>query len=273
MYYKYFGIERIGFFDDLKVRFSQLSALNDPFEVSAIIDSSDLLEDLLRDSKKKSTADWNRLPLSYRTEQREEEFRKKIKDEEKFIIETAAGHTIGRNIKSAIDHSAGVFCVTTEADNLLMWSHYSSNHRGFVIGMNPDHDFFHKKGPGFTFPIRKVSYSILRGVCRRTDGRDKSLGSLLYEKSLPWAYENEYRLVRGFRDIIPTPDFLKEPAIYMDLVKLPTDLIKKIYVGAHASPDLTTMAVSSVKKHGLTAEVIQLHIEKESYGLREERLV
>lgn len=273
MFFKYFGVERIGFFDDLLVRFSQLSSLNDPFEVSGVVDSSDLLDHLLKQSRKKAKDAWNRLPISYRTDGRADDFRKVAEEEEEFIREISSGYKIGTQLKSFINHVAGVFCVTTDHDNLLMWSHYASNHRGFVIGMKSGHEFFKKKGPGLTFPIRKVTYSDSRGVSSRNMGREGALGPIIYEKSLPWAYEKEYRLVRSFRDFDPSTDLLKEPAIYMDLVALPADLIERIYIGAHANPDLKEKAIAALEKHGLTAEIIQLHVKEKTYGLREERLV
>ena len=46
--YKYFGPDRVSFFNDLRVRFSQLGSFNDPFEGRAEISSFAKGEDILR---------------------------------------------------------------------------------------------------------------------------------------------------------------------------------------------------------------------------------
>jgi hypothetical protein len=42
--------------------------------------------------------------------------------------------------------TTGIFCLTEEADDPLMWAHYAHNHTGFVIGFDGRSEFFSEDG-------------------------------------------------------------------------------------------------------------------------------
>ena len=77
-----------------------------------------------------------------------------------------------------LDRQIGVYCLTEKATNVLMWSHYSQNHEGFLIEFDENHVFFQqKKFPddemGFLrrveYVTERTSYKTLTelAVCRR----------------------------------------------------------------------------------------------------------
>lgn len=83
----------------------------------------------------------------------------------------------------------GIISFTEEHDNLLMWSHYSDQHRGIVIEFDCSHPFFTKPKSGYR----------MQPVIYRKTRLDKFVGNSLMEpyfhKSKEWAYEQEHRLL------------------------------------------------------------------------------
>ena len=81
----------------------------------------------------------------------------------------------------------GVLCLTEVPDNLLMWAHYASGHRGICL------KFRHA---GFFSRAQRVRYN---DEPRTIDPFDGSLvglriASLLVTKTTAWAYEGEWRI-------------------------------------------------------------------------------
>ncbi len=99
----------------------------------------------------------------------------------------------------------GILCLTTKADSHLMWVHYARNHTGFVIGFNSSASFF-KEGD-----LRFVEY-------KPKPKRASHKRACLY-KSPEWAYEEEWRCVRRFKES------------QSRLVAIETDLISEIILG------------------------------------------
>ncbi|MFA6740551.1 MAG: DUF2971 domain-containing protein [Arcobacteraceae bacterium] len=71
--------------------------------------------------------------------------------------------------------------------NILMWSHYANYHRGFVIEFKQD---FIKN-----LDIQKVKYSSKRNILTYEDIKENNFNHILFEKSVEWAYEQEYRAI------------------------------------------------------------------------------
>ncbi|RLD55499.1 MAG: hypothetical protein DRJ01_16580, partial [Bacteroidetes bacterium] len=84
----------------------------------------------------------------------------------------------------------GLFSLSSVPDNLLMWSHYSFNHTGFVIGFdtkslldNYDFDYIEPI-------IYQTNYPIISGLDETTIQFYKKF----FHKSDLWAYEKEWRI-------------------------------------------------------------------------------
>ena len=85
----------------------------------------------------------------------------------------------------------GVSCFSERADNLLMWSHYASHHKGFCLEFKADSEPFEK--------IRKVKYAtsmpafdLVPMLC---DQDFDQILDLFCTKSLDWQYEREWRAI------------------------------------------------------------------------------
>lgn len=97
-----------------------------------------------------------------------------------------------------------VLCLSSVSDEILMWSHYSENHQGFVCEFEvPDidksryylpavkgsvHEFF-----AYHLQAKKVDYSGERPNLNFPKYFDR-LEDMLLKKSASWRYENEFRV-------------------------------------------------------------------------------
>jgi hypothetical protein len=140
--YKYMTPDRMDVLENGNIRFTQPAALNDPFEALPCLTDykQGKFEEIL-----------GRLPdaLGPATE----EDRKFVRDSiEKKMAE----------VPKELNEHFGFLSLTDERNNLLMWSHYTDAHKGFVVGFYSESPFF-KPGDGKTVDgLRKVEYAKLR---------------------------------------------------------------------------------------------------------------
>lgn len=124
---------------------------------------------------------------------------------------------------AALLRRAGVYCLTSKRDNLLMWAHYADKHRGFCLEFvsNPPGSFFSKAEP-----IRyKKDYPIVKVFAADKEiwGKESFL-----TKSIDWEYEDEWRLTSrqsGHLDF--PPELLTGLILGCKIKSEHTDLIKE----------------------------------------------
>lgn len=189
--YKYFPPDRIDVLKNGTIRFTQLAALNDPFDCrprflkAAELSTSSSADDCCRDAHVQG------------------------------LQEALMMHE---------RQSIGIVCLTEKPDNLLMWAHYAQNHEGFVVGFDTEHPFFSKSSSGLG--LRKVKYSEKRPSLPKRMVEEEMLeqppinpfgfvsifgfssnnkfgyeyadgDDFRFVKSRDWGYEEEWRLVRN----------------------------------------------------------------------------
>ncbi len=114
------------------------------------------------------------------------------------------------------DKIIGLFSLSETPDNILMWSHYSKNHTGFVVGLDPislseDYDF------DYLEPIEyKNEYPIISGK----DDTNTQFLKKFFSKSELWEYENEWRISKNH--------------IQKRTFKLKKETIKEVLIGCRA---------------------------------------
>lgn len=90
-----------------------------------------------------------------------------------------------------INNTRGISCFSEVNDNLLMWSHYGGQHRGFCLEFNTAYEPCNK--------LRKVTYSTTIpeiSVSRIMVDKDhEHVLDLFCTKSSDWAYEKEWRVI------------------------------------------------------------------------------
>jgi hypothetical protein len=101
-------------------------------------------------------------------------------------------------IKDAQERFAarGISCFSEVNDELLMWSHYGGQHKGFCLEFDTSHPPFEK--------MRKVKYSTEMpriDVATLLIRRDfEAVMDLFSTKSTSWAYEREWRVLHAEAD-------------------------------------------------------------------------
>ena len=114
-----------------------------------------------------------------------------------------------------------------------MWSHYSRDHTGFVVGIDSEHDWFTEPASGtFVGAIKDVIYGSKRPEMTGA-GKNDNLDDLsyLYHKGADWEYEAEcrYILPLSLCDEVSEGIFVR---------RFPPDLIKSVIFGCRISPDV-----------------------------------
>ena len=102
---------------------------------------------------------------------------------------------VRQQLHDDIVERSGFFCLSAVNDNLLMWAHYSDNHRGFCLEFDTeegDKNYFADAWP--------VEYSEERpsvSVTRKPDQEQllAVLNSTYLAKGKDWSYEKEFRKI------------------------------------------------------------------------------
>ena len=88
----------------------------------------------------------------------------------------------------------GIFCMTKDKKNILMWSHYTNEHAGFCVGFRTKNSFFSR--------AQKIIYGkdlpCINPLDLLESNRDKMLQKgvdCLLTKAKDWKYEKEWRIV------------------------------------------------------------------------------
>jgi hypothetical protein len=267
--YKYLSPERIDVLENRCIRFTQASCFNDPFELFTTMDS--YLRPLVTAVmlvKMKSTHYSRMLAImeeymgdkalklglpseveDYLQDDNSDEVKAMKRSIQRSIKEMTPRER--RNLisraKDYINERFGILSLAESADNILMWSHYTDSHSGFVLEFDTANSFF-DQGTFDYDPIRrlrKVKYQVGRPGrtlydqkywfrSRKTafeDIMEYTAGLFLQTKSIDWAYEREWRL------IVP---FTKDDRIIGDvhLFPLPPQSIRAVILGCRISNNL-----------------------------------
>ena len=139
-------------------------------------------------------------------------------------------------------YSWGICCLTTKKNNILMWSHYSDNHKGFCIGYDQDKLFSYRQ---YLFNINttidqvKIEYKIERPQMNFFSSFlsntlvDHTINALV-TKSKDWEYESEYRLI------------WRQNA--NKSLEIPRDIVSEIILGCNIEPLNREKIIELVKK-------------------------
>lgn len=182
--FKYYSprlIENI--FVDWTIRFTPVDEFNDPFE---------------------ALAGFN------------EEYKYYVKRDENKFDPVNDKTAESENFRQCVFGDIGIFCLSESADNIAMWSHYADSHKGFVVKLNMNCDFFKNISTHGPLPLMRIEYGKdrlnitdfqkefktekSRGAV--VDPRNKDLYKLLYNKSDVWKDEKEYRLFCDYQTCV-----------------------------------------------------------------------
>lgn len=239
---------------DLRIRFTQVSALNDPFESypGILIGSREWYLQVFR---AKVTREMEQAGLRseakrkqyWRARKHEFEYFHRCYTDVKWLIEQSD------NVQRMSDTVHGCLSLSATAANILMWSHYAEHHKGYILGFHAKHDYFGQS-------VQQVVYSAERPP--HNPFEHEHSGRLFYTKSADWAYEQEYRKYQSFVNPIKLQNgdsFLP----YTDtdaslggnkkivLFPIPADSISCVVLGWKATDALKEAVSSALQAHGL----------------------
>lgn len=265
MLYKYLPADRIDVIENLRIRFTPLLSLNDPFEYLPLIDISSEINSLSTEVILESEELWEKIDVSEKTESNrqllEQTKDKLLKDLNKKL----APISLGQEVVKLLGDNFGVLSLSRTEKSLLMWSHYASEGRGFVVGFDEKHSFFRQRDMegNITKPLPVVYSGKRRKII---PNEESSYQKLLCEKALEWAYEEEERL---FRTFLTKEDALGKDAYGQDIIlsELPKETIKEIYLGYAMCEEHKNRIIAAILKNEIECRLSLTRICDEEYKI------
>lgn len=180
--YKYACPARVDVLRERRIRFTNPTAFNDPFECRPYFRS--VLEPGVLDE----VCDL-RDPVS---NLRDEAATRRFKETMTGILESSESRDWAQRGKS---QNLVLLSLAERPDNLLMWAHYAQQHEGFVFGFDIEHPSLANRKDGVRRYVSNVTYARERPA--RTALIDLSVEQFLATKNNDWTYEQEWRLFDG----------------------------------------------------------------------------
>ncbi|AYN16797.1 DUF2971 domain-containing protein [Pseudomonas sp. p99-361] len=160
---------------DNKVWLSTPVSFNDPFDCAINLDRSKLAESVAHAVEKA-------------TQNAEVEDSLKVPSEEDELAYERLRDGLG-----SLMQNIGVFCLSEAPDEILMWSHYAENHKGFCIEYKID-----ETSPLTTMarPVKYTDvYPSLSVKNLHAGATEAFLEACLFTKAKQWSYEKEWRAI------------------------------------------------------------------------------
>ena len=267
MLFKYLSPDRIDVLDRRLIRFTQPAAFNDPFEMQSIIDKGDIrnLVNELSDSEEVIRLAYNKNNRNYRRRVPLKNYKKQyaklgMPSLAKSFGKAAADRIEEKSFYYGMNKAMGILSLTEHKDNLLMWAHYADSHRGFVLGLDEGHNFFSEVNKFQR--LYKVSYSDQIPSTKITELKDIQY---LVNKGVDWAYENEWRYIRGLNGASET---FPTDGHDICLFNFEPDLIESVILGCRIDGP-TSKKILKTLNHPEYAhvEVFQASINKAKFTL------
>ena len=253
-FYKYLSPKRTDVLQNLRIRFTPVSALNDPFESlpGIMIGDREWYVELFRKRVEREI-----IERAIRSPVKRKQYRRVRKKEfENFYncyTDVSWLTKLSEDVRQMSDSVQGCLSLSATATNVLMWSHYAQNHEGYVIGFDADHEYF---GKG----VSPVIYSSIRPTHNPFEHRHS--GAIFYTKSSDWSYEQEYRKFQSFVEPIKLEngnwlspyrpgDASPGQKNAVVLFPIPPDSISSVILGWKSTPELHKAITRALESHQL----------------------
>ena len=165
----------------------------------------------------------------------------------------------------------GIVSFTTELYHPLMWSHYTTDGSGFVIGYDATEL---RKLAGPTGSLRQVEYGdtpplILGPIVLVSP--ESNLPILLSRKSGHWSYENEWRMIVELNSTIGTGE-TDQHGQPINLVQVPNEAVVSVYYterSPHDAVELIRERLADSNNRYRAQNPRKLILSSTSYGYEE----
>ena len=165
-------------------------------------------------------------------------------------------HTIDSNY-----NKWGICSLCKSRDNLLLWAHYSEDHKGFCIGLSVEHLNSISRAlvsQKLLLDLHKVTYSpkvpnpnFFEKMLNLED--NSHITEFIATKSPDWGYEQEYRLV--FWERANTA------------LQIPPEAIKEIILGCRISNENRSLVLLASRTHLPQAQLLQARKDVSTFAL------
>jgi len=182
-----------------EIYFPSPKQFNDPFDCRISPNFS-----LLTDAEKTEYIDKITIKYFYELEGRGINIKEKLDTlDNKLEVISMFQKEYDESIFDIQDKSFGIFSLSFIWDNILMWSHYANNHKGFCIGFNERELVFSgvlgKSGIKGGNVEYKKDYPKINPIANIDDDFEKGF-TITHTKSADWEYEKEYRILKIFEN-------------------------------------------------------------------------
>jgi hypothetical protein len=238
--YKYVVADRIDVLENGRIRFTQASALNDPFDVNPCL--SDFIQGAIEYANEKFKGE---MPTEA-----------ELRDHALRITEA---------FKKRLDIDYLILSLAKRNNNMLMWAHYADSHRGLVFGLDENHRFF--RGTGITTGLMEVEYSENRFRLPKAEEwkQDDAVLPAFLRKSSDWSYEEE---LRAFARSVAACQQKTDPrgaAIY--LLPIQKELVTEIIFGIYTPEPVKLAVVELVNRSYPHVKLFQAKLNDSSFDL------
>jgi hypothetical protein len=289
--FKYVPPERIDVLENLTIRFTQPSALNDPFELKPMFKqmvSDEELDKVFDPSTASFKQEWlaainrqyNEQPRSFKrriTLKQYHQMMRSAKNSQAIIDYLNPIKPFASNLNR--DHAynmreklhqylsqVGILSFSSSSTITALWAHYALEGKGLVYEFDASNAFFNRqRHPNDDlFHLRRVLY-------KDSMTADRALSELhaddvYYTKAQSWAYEAEWRIAAPL-DHAKRRISVNGDEVY--LFELPATAITRVILGEKADSNLITKVKSLItSKHHLShIEIAQIRLNLESHSL------
>lgn len=144
----------------------------------------------------------------------------------------------------------GVFCMTTDKQNLLMWSHYANAHTGFCLEFNTANECFRERTFPILYPEPRSERPQLNLIEDINSGK---MIEALFTKAVDWEYEDEWRIV----------DQPKGPGVK----QFPAEALTSVYLGCRITPENRNRIMNWCRERSPRPEVYWAEEKTWEFGL------
>lgn len=231
--------------------FPNITQINDPFDSQIPIKYDLLNDEQLEEYVKKSYPTYD--PKNLKHQIIIQDAISKIKHNPNLIESRLLDFTRNRT---------GIFSLAERKDNLLLWSHYASNHSGLCFEFDAVklnelliNVFFWENVKAFIFKvIYQDDFPIIHPI---NDSVEERLQKQFLMKSKAWEYEQEWRILvlDGIR-----------------VNEIPSGVIKNVYLGLNVSEQNVKIAKALIKEFNSTVCLFKAKKAKDKFGLEFDQL-
>lgn len=253
--YKYLPIGRLTYLQNELLRFTQPADLNDPFECyPRKIDEQKLF----------ATLEDKIFPLTVADKNPSE--KDKVREQIKSIVADFLPKAYSKT-----NELVGIFSLSKNWNNSLMWAHYTNSHTGFCVGFDYSHEFFKDyldESNDVSQHTNDVEYGNKRAEIKVDFPYERPGLDIFLIKSKDWEYEEEVRVIKTLNQSNTQRD--NDNGLKIHLFKVPHNAIKEIIIGARIDEKKKDTIVEFCKKYDV--ELYQSIISDITFDMEREKI-